>query len=432
MGDLRTLRDQYTLLPYPPVSRFALPRRDQGEALRFETGCRIANRPETPPKRVLVLGCGTLEPSVVAQANPCASEIVAIDFSATSMAILSQRYFLQKVTRFYSRIPKLSPVLMDLGQPNLLGFDLGKFDYILASNLLHHLKDPVVVLRWIKQSLEPNGLLRMVTYPKASRIWMRWVSRWLRLDPLQDNPQELIKKSRERISLLPKNHPARITFEIHPEIKTRSGLTDAFLNEWETPLRPLEWQSALDSCGFELLGEAQTESSQSLFLNEIIPPLKDLSQWEKLQILDDLLELCANPVFWIGHGPQAPRTLEFKPVRPVWQPVHQELQGNLQRVSEILKKTPITLNQVLKSFQTKVGPRVDPTDPGRTLQGLALSDYFAAEAAPEAGLASAVLDSETLGWVDEVWGDSAALGVAAEAPSLAPEAVDEFDTDFDL
>src|SRR5438270_702167 len=88
------LRAQYERFPYPPIGRFALPLRAQGEPLRYEHGLKMAGLGQEASStgiRILVAGAGTLEPLVVAQAHPRAREVVAVDISRASLDRLKSR-----------------------------------------------------------------------------------------------------------------------------------------------------------------------------------------------------------------------------------------------------------------------------------------------------------------------------------------------------
>ena len=55
---MKTPQEQYERFPYPPIHPLALPRRGQGETLRWEHGQALAGEPTTSHrgKRILVAG----------------------------------------------------------------------------------------------------------------------------------------------------------------------------------------------------------------------------------------------------------------------------------------------------------------------------------------------------------------------------------------
>ena len=303
---MRQVKQQYEKYPYPPLPLLALPARGQGQRLSYETGMKLTGMLGDnlhKEKRILVAGAGTLEALVVAQAHPYAKEIVAVDLSAKSIQRLKQRVSWARANdlcRFrwgkkLGALPRMHFAVADLmcWQPD------ESFDYIIASNMLHHVEHPAALLHRLSEWLAPGGLMRIVTYSKQSRLWLRWVGQWLRLHGITPE-SEVVKKNAWRvIKQLPQKHPIRQCFETHTENQQAHGIVDAFLHACENPLSALEWQAAISSSGLKLLAEQQNYLSSSDWLLELVPQTKSLSSWQRLQILDDLLELTSSPVFWL-------------------------------------------------------------------------------------------------------------------------------------
>lgn len=301
------VQDQYEAFPYPPVSALALPLPGQGRRLAYETGRRLAEThgipalaPDQGGLRLLVVGCGTLEAVVIAEAHPRAREVVAVDLSARSLAILRRRLILARLVRWlpwrWRRLPPVHTVQADF-RTGLMA--AAPFDYILATNVLHHTEDPAASLAQLSALLKPKGLLRLVTYPKASRIWMRHTGAYLQEAGLGPHTPRLIHAARAAIRRLPADDPRRQTFETSPEAETAAGLVDAFLHAIEHPLSPLAWRDAAGAAGLTLVGEGQDPECCSSRLDALVPAAARLDPWEKLQLLDDALLLWDNPVLWL-------------------------------------------------------------------------------------------------------------------------------------
>ncbi len=330
-------------------------------------------------KKILVAGAGTLEALVVANQHPLAQSIVALDFSHHSLEILRQRV---KWARFFRKLPPITFVHADIKD-----WEGESFDYVLASNLLHHSDQPSLLLKKLRSHLSDNGLLRVVTYPKQSRIWMRLAAQWFKLQGLSAHTPELYKKAKQTLTLLPATHPIRSCFESHPETHKKAGLIDSFFHALENPLGPLEWEKAFDDASLQLVGESQNKTSQSAFLTEIFPETGALPTWTKLQILDDLLELCANPILWAvktkPYPKQSPLCSAFSRVEIQFDPdttqipscIFREINEGLARVQTLLAGTPLALKDVLQTLKEKVGPRVNPLNPDKILPGLSLGEY---------------------------------------------------------
>ncbi len=387
-----SIREQYERFPYPPGNFLALPKRNQGQSLRYELGSQLTQGSEKSHqgKRILVAGAGTLEALVVAQMHPLAKEVVAVDWSENSLKQLHRRILFARLTRFPLRIPPMRLICGDLYQ--VLESEL-PFDYILASNVIHHSSDPKKLLCFLSKKLKIGGLLRLVTYPQSSRIWMRQISLWFHVHGVTSSTPRLVQKCRQLIDLFPQHHPIRLCFETCPESKTQTGIVDAWMNACENPLSPLEWKLASLTAGLRPLGETQRTSSRSSFLDEICPELQALEFWDKLQILDDLLEICANPTLWFEQEvppkepplplPSAKEKLEFHPSThlgmefKIPSKIFWEMKKGLLKIEKILQKSGISFNlkNLFERFIKEVGPRVDPQNPNKTLIGLALSDY---------------------------------------------------------
>jgi SAM-dependent methyltransferase len=316
-----------------------------------------------------VAGAGTFEAVVVAQAFPEASEIVAVDLSATSLETLKRRYFLARLTRFHRHWPTLTCEARDL-------FDYRPerpFDLILASNLIQHVSDPADLLLRFSNWLSPQGQLRVVTYPRSSRIWMRETRKYFENCGLTAETPALEKRCREKIAELPLQSAIRSCFESQPETRHAAGLIDAFFNSHENPMNFLQWRAACARAGLALTSEDQAESSRSSFLDQLLkrePPLLE-NAWTKLQVLDDLLELCANPVFWFSKTP--PAQIAFPESDPDFASPREELDFYLARARKLLG--PVPLEEVLAALKTQVGPRVSAPPEGRELPGLSILDY---------------------------------------------------------
>ncbi len=410
-----SVRDQYEKFPYPPIPAFALPRRGQGEELRFERGAEMAAGLIEPHdgKRILVAGCGSIEALVVGQVHPRAAEVVAIDLSRASIRRLRMR----RALAIGRKLPPMKFVAADLHE-----WSCGEFDYIIATNILQHVADPGDLLGRLAGWLAPGGLMRVVTYPKANRIFVRAAGAWLRMHGLTIQTLGLERRARQCIELLDAAHPARLAFENHPESGSAAGIADAFLHTCENPLSPDQWGVAAGAAGLTLIGESQTKTSRGGFIDELFPAAREsvLNAWDKLELLDRLLELCANPILWFekrageepgergnseessglrsepAHDVAAPdgillgsttdparaaREIEASPSRPVYlaSVLRSELAEDLRCAAGLLGRCGLDIEDALDMLRREVGPRVSPPPGGVDLPGLTLSDYDCAE-----------------------------------------------------
>ena len=409
---MNEVRQHYERFPYPPIPSAALPRRGQGASLGWEYASERANGQASAGRgrRVLVVGAGTLEALVVGLANPRAEEVVALDLSARSLARLKRRVALARARQwilglgFLQRVPRLRYVVADVAS-----WEGGAFDLIIASNVLHHHPEPARILRRLASWLRPGGLMRVVTYPAASRFWLRATARWLRAGGLGPETPRLVSQAAVRVAELPEGHPIRLSFESNIESRSAVGIADAYFHPCENPLRPSEWRQASHAAGLKLAFEDQHAYSQSSFIDEVVPALASMSAWDKLQILDDLHELSVNPVLWfkaadgeeldVAHELERARAGEpergigldarllpqhlaqacLRGERPeLWLPscLAQEMGEGLHRIRSLLAESPSALDEVLGAFSREVGSHLSARD-GSVLPGLAVHEYEA-------------------------------------------------------
>lgn len=165
---LDDVRAQYEALPYPP-------RDPREEASRLITGTPshltevnhylFAGRLNfNRPFRALVAGGGTGDACIMMAQQMvdrrCPGEIVYIDLSAASRQVCEAR---AKV-RGLRNIQFLTGSLLDLPTMNI-----GPFDYIDCTGVLHHLADPAMGIQALASLLQPEGGMGVMLYGQYGR-----------------------------------------------------------------------------------------------------------------------------------------------------------------------------------------------------------------------------------------------------------------------
>ena len=150
-------------------------------------------------------------------------------------------------------------------------WESGTFDLIVASNVLHHHNGPAMLLKRLATWLRPGGLLRVVTYPKASRFWLRATARWLRLKGLGPETEQLVASAHRCVAELPAEHPIRLSFESNYESRSAVGIADAYFHPCENPLSPVGWRAAAEAAGLVLAAEDQHTYSPVSYTHLTLP-----------------------------------------------------------------------------------------------------------------------------------------------------------------
>lgn len=112
-------------------------------------------------KRILMLGCGTGEESVLLESYG-AREMVGIDLSAESIRLAQETY------------PNHTFVAGDM---HTLDFSDQEFDFVYSSLTIHYSNEPLKVYQEIHRVLKPDGIIQFsVGHP------MRWASKHVNVD----------------------------------------------------------------------------------------------------------------------------------------------------------------------------------------------------------------------------------------------------------
>lgn len=198
---LTDVRNQYELLPYPPVD----PKDEHKRLLRtwledlpmINHYCFAGKQRFTQGFRVLVAGAGTGDASIFLgeQLRATNARIVHLDLSTASIRVAQERAAIRGLTN----IEFIHDSLLNLPE---LG--LGQFDYINCSGVLHHLADPNAGLVALKNALAPEGAMGIMLYGTIGRIGVYQMQEMLGL--LNDgtlSPDQRIATAKQLLAALP-------------------------------------------------------------------------------------------------------------------------------------------------------------------------------------------------------------------------------------
>lgn len=207
MAVLAQVQQQYEALPYPPRD----PEREL-EQLRQPSLCELprvlevlwgGRRRLDAGFRVLDAGCGTGDNTVflAEQLRGSGAQVVALDFSAASLAIAQRRVERRGLTagvRF---------VQAPLEQAPALG--LGTFDFAVTTGVLHHLDSPAAGLTALRDVLAADGGIGVMVYARYGREPVYAMQALLaRLAPRTLPEAERLRTLRSTLAALPRDHRA--------------------------------------------------------------------------------------------------------------------------------------------------------------------------------------------------------------------------------
>ena len=121
-------------------------------------------------REILVAGCGTSQAAIHALREPNA-RVTAIDISETSLRHtrdLQRRYGLRNLDLHRLAIEEVG----ELGRT---------FDQIVCTGVLHHLPDPEIGLRSLRNVLARNGAMQLMVYATYGRAGIYMMQEYCRL-----------------------------------------------------------------------------------------------------------------------------------------------------------------------------------------------------------------------------------------------------------
>src|ERR1700727_2994503 len=192
------VRDFYERMPYPaPLASL-----NEHRALYSDPQRRRAvfhriwpNEKPGEHQEILVAGCGTSQAARYALREPEA-RVTAIDISETSLRHTSD---LQRKYSLHNLELHLLPLeaIKDLGRT---------FDLIVCTGVLHHLPEPDVGLRALRDALSRKGAMHLMVYATYGRVGIYMLQeycRMLRIGTTADDLRELATL----LGTLPRDHP---------------------------------------------------------------------------------------------------------------------------------------------------------------------------------------------------------------------------------
>jgi SAM-dependent methyltransferase len=177
--------------------------------------------PAEPPRahqRILIAGCGTSQAARHALYDPEA-HITAIDISETSLRHtrdLQRQYSLDNLEVHQVAIEDVAK----LGQV---------FDQIVCTGVLHHLPDPDLGLRALRDVLRPEGAMHLMVYAPYGRAGIYMMQAYCRLLGVGASEAEL-RDLRATLESLTTDHPIAGVLRHARDFRQPDAMADALLH----------------------------------------------------------------------------------------------------------------------------------------------------------------------------------------------------------
>jgi SAM-dependent methyltransferase len=169
-------------------------------------------------QEILVAGCGTSQAARYALREPDA-RITAIDISETSLLHtrkLQRRHRLENLE--LHRLPIES--VQELGR---------SFDQIICTGVLHHLPDPVLGLRALRDVLRPHGAMSLMVYARYGRAGIYMMQEYCRLLGVSASDKDL-RDLGATLEALPRDHAIAGVLRRAKDFRRPEAMADALLH----------------------------------------------------------------------------------------------------------------------------------------------------------------------------------------------------------
>jgi SAM-dependent methyltransferase len=234
------VREFYERLPYPaPLTSLDDHRELYGNPIRRRA---VFHRiwPFGQPnehQEILVAGCGTSQAARYALREPDA-RVTAIDISETSLLHtrnLQRKYALKNLELHQLPLERAD----ELGR---------SFDLIVCTGVLHHLPDPDLGLRALRNVLSPNGALNLMVYATYGRAGIYMLQEYCRMLHIGTSANDL-RDLGSLLESLPKDHPMADLLSRSKDFRRPEALADALLHPRDRAYTVPELYAWLDRCG---------------------------------------------------------------------------------------------------------------------------------------------------------------------------------------
>ena len=234
------MRDFYETHPYPKPLRNLDRHRElyrNPDRRRAQTLLLWPSEKLRPNRKILVAGCGTSQGALYALREPDA-HVTAIDISEISLRHtreLQHQYGLRNLELHRLAIEEVG--------------ELGRvFDQIVCTGVLHHLPDPELGLRALRDVLTPNGAIHVMVYARYGRAGIYMMQEYCRLLGIGATEGDL-QELGSTIESLSSEHPIAGVSRKAKDFTYPEALADALLHPKDRAYTVPEVYAWLERCG---------------------------------------------------------------------------------------------------------------------------------------------------------------------------------------
>jgi len=240
MGSEAEVKDFYEKMPYPPPlttleEHRELYKNPVRRAIQFHL--LWPTEPLREDLEILVAGCGTSQAARYALREPNA-KVTGIDLSETSLRYtndLKQKYDLKNLELHQLPIERVG--------------ELGcTFDQIVCTGVLHHLPDPNLGLRALRDVLKPSGVIHLMVYAAYGRAGIYMIKEYCRLLGIGSSEQDL-RELGETLKSVPGDHPFAVAMQGALDFGNPDALADALLHPIDRAYTVPQLYELLENCG---------------------------------------------------------------------------------------------------------------------------------------------------------------------------------------
>ena len=233
------VRDFYERMPYPaPLANLDKERDLYANPERRRAQFHLTWPSERPrgDLEILVAGCGTSQAARYALREPDA-RVTAIDISETSLRHtrdLQQKYNLKNLELHQLPIERVGQLARS-------------FDLIVCTGVLHHLPDPDLGLRALRDVLRPQGAMRLMVYARYGRAGIYMIQEYCRLLGIGATEDDL-RDLGSTLAALPADHPISPVLRKAKDFRKPEAMADALLHPQDRAYSVPELYAWLDRC----------------------------------------------------------------------------------------------------------------------------------------------------------------------------------------